>query len=67
VRLLWCRTSGSLTVLVSDTRASDSFQLVAGRENALDVFNHPYAYAALPQISPAGGLPAAVEEPVLSH
>ena len=36
-----------LTVVVSDSRAAQSFELTAHPENALDVFHHPYAYAAL--------------------
>jgi len=33
--------------VVSDSRTDQSFELTAHPENALDVFHHPYAYAAL--------------------
>ena len=36
-----------LTISVFDSRRDACFELPARRENALDVFNHPYAYAAL--------------------
>lgn len=48
VRLLWCRTEDRPTVAVLDTKTGDSFQIdVRPDESALDVFHHPYAYAAL--------------------
>jgi len=46
VSLLWSRANSSLTVVVSDARTGDRFELRAHPENALDVFHHPYAYAA---------------------
>ena len=45
VSLLWDREHDRLFVLVEDVRAGDRFTLRAARERALDVFNHPYAYA----------------------
>ena len=45
VSLLWDREQDRLFVLVEDVRAGDSFTLQAARERALDVFNHPFAYA----------------------
>lgn len=47
VSLLWSSKSRRLTVVVSDARVGHSFELTAHPENALDVFHHPYAYAAL--------------------
>ena len=47
VSLLWSKSCRRLTVVVSDWRAAHSFELTAHPENALDVFHHPYAYAAL--------------------
>lgn len=47
VSLLWSKSCRRLTVVVSDSRAEHSFELAAHPENALDVFHHPYAYAAL--------------------
>jgi hypothetical protein len=46
VSLLWCRTENRLTVLVEDQRYGASFELAAARDKALDVFYHPFAYAA---------------------
>jgi hypothetical protein len=46
VSLLWSKRCRRLTVVVSDSRAAQSFELTAHPENALDVFHHPYAYAA---------------------
>jgi hypothetical protein len=47
VALLWHTASDLLSVLVSDTRTDARFELVLDRDDrALDVFHHPYAYAA---------------------
>lgn len=46
VTLLWNRRSDDLRIRVSDARTGVEFELEAGRHNALDVFHHPYAYAA---------------------
>jgi hypothetical protein len=46
VSLLWSRAECRLTVVVADSRTGDGFELSAHPENALDVFHHPYAYAA---------------------
>ena len=46
VALLWSRTDDSLTVVCTDARTGDWFALAAESTNALDVFYHPYAYAA---------------------
>jgi hypothetical protein len=46
VTMLWHRRSDDLTIRVSDTRTGVEFELVAGRNNALDIFHHPFAYAA---------------------
>jgi hypothetical protein len=45
VALLWNRRSGRLVVSVADVRTGESFTLDAPRDRALDVFNHPFAYA----------------------
>ncbi len=50
VRLLWGQTDGHVTVAVTDTQTGEAFELpVHEGERALDVFHHPYAYAAPPQ------------------
>ena len=51
VTLLWNRRSDELTVCVRDSHTGSYFELHAERDNALDVFHHPYAYAAARGIS----------------
>jgi hypothetical protein len=46
VVLLWHQVSNELTVCVSDQRSGVYFELEAEPDLALDVFHHPYAYAA---------------------
>jgi hypothetical protein len=53
VVLFWHEPTDELTVTVSDERTGAYFELAADPAYALDVFNHPYAYAA------ARGLPYA--------
>ena len=50
VRLLWCQNDGHVTVAVTDTKTGEAFELpVREGERALELFPHPYAYAARPQ------------------
>lgn len=52
VRLLWQPDDGRVLVAVNDTKTGEAFELpVPDGEQALDVFRHPYAYAAA---SPVG-------------
>ena len=47
VRLLWSRSTNQVTVAVDDAANDDYFELVLDEdEQALDVFNHPFAHAA---------------------
>ena len=46
VWLLWGKGDDRLFVLVHDARFEDSFELDVEPANALDAFQHPYAYAA---------------------
>jgi hypothetical protein len=46
VRLLWNRTDDLVVVAVFDAKTGDAFELQAAPHQALDVFHHPYAYAA---------------------
>jgi hypothetical protein len=47
VALLWHTTRDYLSVVVSDAKLGETFELVLDRDdNSLDVFHHPYAYAA---------------------
>ena len=54
VTLFWHSGTQRLSVVVHDWLNGDWFELKAGAENAMDVFQHPYAYAA----------PLAAAEPV---
>jgi hypothetical protein len=66
IRLLWDAGDGGLWVSVLDTRRGGSFSVAVGPDDApLDVFHHPFAYAALhgvasgqaserPALAPAG-------------
>jgi hypothetical protein len=46
VALFWERRSNRLTVLVADASSGESFELQVASAEALDAFEHPYAYAA---------------------
>jgi hypothetical protein len=46
VSLRWHRTAGRLCVVVRDVGTGKEFELPARRDNALDVFYHPFAYQA---------------------
>jgi hypothetical protein len=47
VRLLWSPGDGQVSVAVNDSRTGDAFELpVPDGIRALDVFRHPYGYAA---------------------
>jgi hypothetical protein len=46
VTLFWHSGSNRLSVSVYDRRNGDWFELEAGPRNAMEVFEHPYAYAA---------------------
>ena len=46
VTLLWDEEDGTLTVVVRDWRTDEEFEIAARADNALDVFNHPFAYRA---------------------
>jgi hypothetical protein len=46
VVLFWEERTDELTIAVSDERSGSYFELAAAPDQALDVFNHPYAHAA---------------------
>jgi hypothetical protein len=52
VALLWSRNDERLTVEVFDSKSDESFVLDAAKHEALDVFYHPFAYAALRGVEP---------------
>ena len=47
VRLLWNEHDGRVLVAVDDAKTGEAFSIeVRDGERAMDVFHHPYAYAA---------------------
>ena len=46
VTLFWHSDTDRLTVAVRDSRTGTALDLAAEKRNAMDVFNHPFAYAA---------------------
>jgi hypothetical protein len=46
VSLYWNETTNLVTVEVLDTGFSEGFEFAVEGRDALDAFNHPYAYAA---------------------
>jgi hypothetical protein len=47
VQLLWHPRDNRVAVAVEDIKTGDAFEIaVAPRQRPLDVFHHPYAYAA---------------------
>lgn len=46
VTLLWCACHDTVAVQVADHGGDNLFEVVVAREQALDAFYHPYAYAA---------------------
>lgn len=47
VVLLWRQEADVFTVSVDDSATGDRFELVVDDRDPLDVYYHPYAYAAL--------------------
>ncbi|HET6864259.1 MAG TPA: hypothetical protein VFH37_03645 [Candidatus Saccharimonadales bacterium] len=47
VALVWKPEDDSLSVLVDDAKAETAFEVSVTPETAVQVFEHPYAYAAL--------------------
>jgi hypothetical protein len=53
VRLLWHREENRVTVTASDARTGETLEIqVRDGDSALDVFHHPYAYAAFHGVAP---------------
>ena len=46
VALFWSRSASDLLVSVVDTVTGERLEFPVGREEALDAFQHPFAYAA---------------------
>ena len=49
VSLRWRRADDRVVIVVEDPVTEEVFQLEARRDNALDVFYHPFAYMAGPR------------------
>jgi hypothetical protein len=48
IRLLWDPVGNRVTVALHDAKTGDGFEVEVGPgERALDVFHHPFAYAAV--------------------
>jgi len=63
VRLLWSEREGRLAVAVTDTRTGEAFCIeVRDGEKALEVFNHPFAYAAFHGVDTAGTFAATASD-----
>jgi hypothetical protein len=52
VSLRWNRATDELTVTVADSRTGHCFEIPARKDNALDVFHHPFAYATEHTLDP---------------
>jgi hypothetical protein len=46
ISLLWLRRDNNLVVSIEDRKSGESFELPVSSEEALEVFNHPFAYVA---------------------
>ncbi len=68
VRLLWYPHDARISVAVHDTKTGDAFELpVPDATRALDVFHHPYAYAAAPRGRATELASSAVGSPFTAH
>jgi hypothetical protein len=46
VSLMWSRADNVLRVSIANTQTGEEFELDAHPDNALDIYYHPFAYAA---------------------
>ncbi len=46
VSLFWSREDNALSVVVRDHRTGEEFSLAVEPDEAMDVYRHPFAYAA---------------------
>jgi YD repeat-containing protein len=66
VRLLWHQAENRVTVTARDERSGEVLEVtVRHGENALDVFHHPYAYAAFHGVEARSH--TRLSAPTLSH
>jgi hypothetical protein len=59
VTLQWHASTNVVSVAVFDTKTGEYFELVVHGKDALDVFHHPYAYAASRRSAHDNALPVA--------
>jgi hypothetical protein len=64
VSLIWNRDDDSVRVFVYDASTDSAFQLEVGEASPLDVFNHPFAYAAFRRVACDGPVFEASADPV---
>ena len=50
VSLLWSKRSDQIRIAVLDTRSCEALEFAVNPSDALDAFNHPYAYAAVQRV-----------------
>ena len=67
VVLFWQQNTDDLTVAVSDEHRGAYFELAAAPDQALDVFNHPYAHAAFRGLPHVGAALPSSAEAVVTH
>jgi hypothetical protein len=56
VGLFWQTDADRLVLVVDDSRSGDLFELEVSSTEALDAFEHPYAYAAHRGVEYAAGI-----------
>lgn len=64
VSLFWSREDNTLSVVVRDSWTNEEFSLAAAPGEAMDVFRHPFAYAAARGVT---SVLCADAEPVVSR
>ena len=64
VRLFWHPGTGTVTLSVFDSAHEQAFELVVDPAEALEAFQHPFAYAACKGVAFAAPLRAHDEAPV---
>jgi hypothetical protein len=60
VTLFWNSPSNQVTIVVHDTRSDEALEFEIDGSDALDAFNHPYAYAATRRVHSEAPLVGAV-------
>ena len=58
VTLLWRKVDNALTLRLLELATGIEYEIGVQPEDALDAFNHPYAYLRPPRVDPVGLLAA---------